>query len=62
MKIEDIMRTIKKLAFSQGFYGRLYAHLIEARENFPDKWSEIVEMLEGQHFSGPVDMVMFLES
>jgi hypothetical protein len=54
MNKEEIMETIKSLARSQGFYGRLYETL---KEN-PDA----LEFLEKQNFKDSLDMVMFLES
>ena len=53
MTKDQILDAIKSLAMSQGFYGRL---LSEIDEN-PD----ILDVLEEQHFSDSVDMVMYLE-
>ena len=61
MKIKQIMATIRQLAMSQGFYGRLLNMFLDIRENNPEKWSEVVEILEGQHFADPVDMVLYFE-
>ena len=61
MGIAEILKTIKGLACCQGFYGRLYRDLIDVKGRLPEKWAEIVELLEGQHFADPVDMVLFFE-
>ena len=53
------MDTIKMLANSQGFYGRLYRSIMELSE---DKYEELKEVLEAQNFGDAVDMVLFFES
>lgn len=62
MKMNEIISTIKSLAQSQGFYGRLLGYLISVKDNDPDKYDRIVEELEGQNFKDPVDMVLYFES
>ncbi|MCI7555078.1 MAG: hypothetical protein MST00_06575 [Tenericutes bacterium] len=59
MKREEIMETIKSLASSQGFYGRLYRDLMELDE---DEYDEVMTELESQNFKDGVDLVMFIES
>ena len=56
MKANEILETIKMLAKSQGFYGRLLNAIetSEEREN-------ILAELESENFKDPVDLVMFLE-
>ena len=56
MKANEILETIKMLAKSQGFYGRLLNDIetSEEREN-------ILAELESQNFKDPVDLVMFFE-
>ena len=61
MNMNDIMNAIKTLAASQGFYGRLYRALVEIREYEPEKYEQIAEELENQHFASPVDMVLYFE-
>ena len=61
MKMNEILQEIQSLARSQGFYGRLYRNLIEYRDNDPESYEAITEMLESQHFNSPVDMVLFFE-
>jgi hypothetical protein len=59
MKREEIMKTIKSLASSQGLYGRLYRALMELDE---DEYDEVMTELESQNFKDGVDLVMFIES
>ena len=59
MKREEIMETIKSLAGSQEFYGRLCGDLIELDE---DEYDEVMTELESQNFKDGVDLVMFIES
>lgn len=54
MNKKEIMKTIKSLARSQGFYGRLY----ETLKSNP----EALEFLEKQNFKDSLEMVMFLEA
>lgn len=62
MDIEQIMAAIRSLAESQGFYGRLYNELREMQTIDPDKWEEVKNTLEGQHFNDTLDMVLYFES
>ena len=50
---EQIYETIKSLAHSQGFYGRLLSQIKEQ--------PEILEALEYQNFKHPLDLINFLE-
>ena len=49
----QILDTIRTLAFSQGFYGRLYNDI---RNN-----DEALDYLEEQNFGDNLDLIMFLE-
>ena len=62
MDIEQIMAAIRSLAESQGYYGRLYNDLREMQTNDPEKWEEVNNTLEGQHFKDSLDMVMYFET
>ena len=53
MTKDEILNTIKSLAMSQGFYGRL---LRDINDN-----PEILDRLEEQNFQKPLDLVLFLE-
>ena len=56
MKANEILETIKMLAKSQGFYGRL----LNAIETSEEEETLLAE-LESENFKDPVDLVMFLE-
>lgn len=62
MDIEQIMAAIRSLAGSQGYYGRLYNELLEMQTNDPEKWEEVKNTLEGQHFNDTLDMVLYFET
>ncbi len=61
MKIEEIKSTIKSLASSQGFYGRLLASMETMEEMFPKDYEEVVKELESQNFQNVVDLVIYFE-
>jgi len=58
MKRKEIMEWIKKLAASQGYYGRLLQAINDMDNN--DK-NALFEHLEAQNFAGPVELVMYIE-
>lgn len=45
MNEEKIISTIKMLAMSQGFYGRLYNQLMSAKEYDPDSYEAVIKDL-----------------
>ena len=51
MNKDQILKTIKDLAKSQGLYGRILR----------DMTDEALEYLEEQNFESPVDLVLFIE-
>lgn len=61
MDRNDILNAIKDLSCSQGFYGRLLARILEVKEYDPDAYENLMEELEAQNFSDPVDMVLYFE-
>lgn len=61
MKEREIMRQIRELSFSQGFYGRLYENLLNLRQYDRITYDLVISELEAQNFSGPVDLVLYLE-
>lgn len=61
MKREEIMETIKSLASSQGFYGRLLASMETMEQIFPNDYEELVTELESQNFENAVDLIMYFE-
>lgn len=56
-----ILRTIENLSFSQGFYSRLYANLLELMETDKQAFNDCMEYLENQGFNDPIDLILFLE-
>ena len=62
MKFDEIIQTIKDLAKSQGFYGRLLYGIEDAKENDREKYERIKVTLEEQNFKDAVDMVLFFET
>lgn len=58
MKIEDIIKGIKQLAISQGFYERLYNRIMEMTK---EEFKSFKEELEAQNFSDIVDFVLYIE-
>lgn len=57
MNREQILESIKSLAKSKGFYGRLYKRLTDNSED-----SEIfLNVLEEQNFKDTVDLILFIE-
>ena len=57
MSREDILKTFRDLAQSQGYYGRL----LEAIEKYEDEGDALLTHLEEQNFSDPVDLIMYVE-
>ena len=58
MNRTQICDTIKDLACSQGFYGRLLNQLYELPE---EDYNKVMEELEAQHFNDPLDLILYLE-
>ena len=54
---KQILKTIKNLAKSQGFYDRLYNKLTDGSEESEAYLEELVE----QKFKDTLDLVMFIE-
>lgn len=59
MKKNEIMKTFKSLAKSQGLYGRIVDELESMSESNRNMY---LEGLEKQNFKDAVDLVMFMES
>jgi len=58
MTKQEILNSIKSLASSQGFYGRLYEKLNDNSEES----DEFLDKLESLNLKDSVDLVMYLES
>lgn len=59
MKWDAILSTIRTLAGSQGFYGRLLRDISNLDE---DQLEAVKGTLEGMNFGSPVDLVLYLET
>lgn len=57
MKREQILGTIRSLAMSQGFYGRLYNDLMSD----PEYCDEVMTFFEAQNFKNPLDLILCIE-
>ena len=57
MTKEEIIKSIRGLASSQGFYTRLYRFLSEDSEDS----NEFLNTLEKQNFKDVVDLILYLE-
>ena len=60
--MELFLETIKTLALSQGFYGRLLAQVEELKEEDPVAYEKLTEEMNKQNFTDTLDVMFFLES
>lgn len=60
--MELFLETIKTLALSQGFYGRLLAQVEELKEEDPVGYEKLTEEMNKQNFTDTLDVIFFLES
>lgn len=58
MKMEDIIKLIRELAKSQGFYGRLLASIAELSD---EKYKELAELWESKNFADDLDFILYIE-
>lgn len=61
MRIHEILRVIRDLSYSKGFYGRLLRDILDMKKYSPDDFSEWVDNMEAQNFSSSLDLVLYLE-
>lgn len=61
MDEKQIIETIVGLSHSQGFYGRLYERMMDAKENDPDAYAEFMDDLVAQKFASPLELVIYIE-
>lgn len=57
MTKQEILNVVRRLSFSQGFYGELYAYLM----NGTDEAEDTLDMLEEQEFGDAVALIMYIE-
>lgn len=60
--MELFLETIKTLAPSQGFYGRLLAQVEELKEEDTVGYEKLTEEMNKQNFTDTLDVIFFLES
>ena len=58
MRVDDLIKLCKKLAPSQGFYGRLLAQLEDADE---EMLADIDIAMQGANLNDELDIIMWLE-
>lgn len=61
MTVEDVLKEIEGLSYSQGLYGRLYRDLIELKKEGGPGWEEFKRQIEEAELKDAVDMVRFFE-
>lgn len=57
MNKQQILNTVMRLSYSQGFYGRLYEFLMSGTEEAED----MLDDLEAQEFGDSVALILYLE-
>lgn len=58
MTKNEILKTIKMLSQSQGYYGRLYSRLME-NDDAAQEW---LAEAENQNFQDMVDLILWIEA
>lgn len=58
----DILNTIKDLARSQGFYGRLLERLNYLSTHDAETYDAVMSDLESRNFPDPLDLILYFES
>lgn len=61
MTFEQVIATIRDLAKSQGFYGRLYYSIMELEQNNPNEFAYFKADIEGQDFIDVIDIINYFE-
>ena len=59
MKMEDIIKLIRELAKSQGFYGRLLESILELDA---ENYEELAELWESENFADELDFILYIEA
>lgn len=59
MTEKEVLKTIKSLACSQGFYGRMYEGLASLKETSPEDYEAIMD--EYKNAKDSLDLVMMIE-
>lgn len=58
MKMEDIIKLIRGLAKSQGFYGRLLESISELDD---ESYGKLAELWESKKFTDDLDFILYIE-
>ena len=59
--VNQVIGVVEMLSHSQGFYGRLLNRIKDMEENELDNFVQFKTIVEEQHFTDPVDVVLFFE-
>ena len=59
--VNQVIEVVEILSHSQGFYGRLLNSITDMEENEPSEFDRFKTIVEEQHFTDPVDVVLFFE-
>ena len=59
--VNQVIEVVEMLSHSQGFYGRLLNRIKDMEENELDNFVQFKTIVEEQHFTDPVDVVLFFE-
>ena len=62
MNAIEVIETIRMLAKSQGFYGRMYENICNNILPHEDKYENFQQFCEQQNFKDIVDLVLYFES
>lgn len=57
----EIIKTIKQLAMSQGYYCRLYNDLMYYAKHDPFNFNDYMSRLENKNFKTTLDIVLYFE-
>lgn len=60
--VEEVIEVVEMLSHSQGFYGRLLNRIKEMEEYEPENFGQFKTIVEEQHLTDPVDVIMFFEN
>ena len=61
MTYRQCIELIRKLSYSQGYYGRLYNFLKNLEDDDPEYFKQVKQAFETENFKSPLDLIMYLE-
>ena len=59
--VDRVIKLVKDLSYSQGFYGRLLERILYMKEYEQENFERFKEIIEEQEFKDPVEVVLFFE-